>query len=109
MNIDANLTNLESNSSTEQESSTEIVEKQALPKQIAQLTKHDLGEALLSVSQELWVTKDRLRIIEQLLIEQKVLDADDIKKYQPDEQLSEEMKTERARYLQSILRSFQPE
>lgn len=109
MNIDANLAKLDSSSGENGEFRAEIVEKEVLPKQIANLSSHDLGEALLSVSKELWITKDRLRIIEQLLVEQQLLDPNAVKNYQPDEQLGEEMKAERERYLHSILRSLQPD
>lgn len=62
-----------------------------------------LGKALLSLSRELWVVKDRLCILEAALAGEGIIAADLIDEFQPDEALQQKLETERAALINSVL------
>jgi hypothetical protein len=62
-----------------------------------------LGQALLTLTSELWVTRDRVRILEAALVNAGVLTADAVNQLQPDAALQAELDTERARLIDALL------
>jgi hypothetical protein len=62
-----------------------------------------LGQALLTLTQELWVVKDRVRVLEAALAEAGVVPPDTVSKFQPDEALTQELAEERAQLISSVL------
>ena len=62
-----------------------------------------LGQALLSLTRELWVLKDRQRILESVLEEAGILAADAIDAYEPDDRLTATLTAERRQLIDSVL------
>ncbi len=62
-----------------------------------------LGHALLTLTSELWVTRDRVRILEAALVNAGVLTADAVNQLQPDAALQAELDVERARLIDALL------
>ena len=52
---------------------------------------------------ELWIVKDRLALLEQILAEKGVLSSCEVDATQPDETLSAELERERDRYIRRIV------
>ena len=77
-----------------------------LPHQVADLATHDLGEALLALARELWVTKDRLLVLEKILAEQGQLADDAVATYQPSKEFKQQLTQERDRFVNNVLQSF---
>lgn len=68
-----------------------------------------LGQALLTLTSELWVTRDRVRILEAALVNAGVLAPDAINQLQPDEALQAELSAERARLIDALLTTLSRE
>lgn len=83
--------------------------QQEVPQRVSKLDTHDLGEAFISLAQELWVTKDRLAMLEAYFVNQGTLAPGAINTFQPDDSVVQELSEERKRFLQSTLRSLKPE
>jgi hypothetical protein len=62
-----------------------------------------LGQALLTLTKELWVVKDRLRVLEAALTEAGAIAPDATETYQPDEALNELLGKERAQLIEQVL------
>ena len=62
-----------------------------------------LGQALLTLTKELWVTKDRLRTLEAALVDSGTLTSDAVERYQPNEELSLELDSQRAQLINQLL------
>ena len=77
-----------------------------LPSQI-----DDLGLALITLARELWVTKDRQIVLENMLQKKGLIE--DVGALQPDEALIAKLAEERNRFIQSLnailLRSAEPQ
>jgi hypothetical protein len=67
-----------------------------------------LGQALLTLTKELWVTKDRLRVLEAALVETGTLVPEAVDTFQPDEQLATTLETERAQLINQLLETLTP-
>lgn len=65
-----------------------------------------LGQALITLTRELWVVKDRQRILEAALAEAGLLDTDELDAYEPDESLEAELKAERRELINEILKTL---
>jgi hypothetical protein len=65
-----------------------------------------LAKALLNLAREVWVLKDRQRILEAALEEAGVLAADLVDSWQPDETLSKELDEQRARFIDGLLQDL---
>ena len=63
--------------------------------------------ALLTLTQELWVLKDRQRILEALLEDNGIVVADAIDAYQPDPALTERLGEERRQLIDAVLSALQ--
>jgi hypothetical protein len=62
-----------------------------------------LGQAVISLTKELWVVKDRQRILEAALAEAGVLAPDTLDRYSPDGALSDVLRAERRQLIDSVL------
>ncbi len=65
-----------------------------------------LGQALITLTKELWVVKDRLQILEAVLAEAGVIGADTIDRFQPNEALNGRLEDERAELINQVLSTF---
>jgi len=68
-----------------------------------------LGQALLTLTSELWVTRDRVRILEAALVNAGVLAPDAVNQLQPDAALQAELNAERARLIDALLTTLSRE
>jgi hypothetical protein len=66
-----------------------------------------LGNAILMLTKELWVAKDRVRVLEAALVEAGVLTSDAVDKLQPDEQLTTQLENDRAQLIDQILSALE--
>ena len=66
-----------------------------------------LGNAILMLTKELWVAKDRIRVLEAALVEAGVLTNDAVDKLQPDEQLTAELDNDRTQLIDQILSALE--
>ena len=72
--------------------------------QVLQATDIDrLGQALINLTKELWIVKDRQRVLEAALADAGLLDKIAIDAYQPDETLATELKTERQKLIDGVI------
>jgi hypothetical protein len=62
-----------------------------------------LGQALITLTQELWVMKDRVRVLEAALAAAGVIAADTVDNFQPDAVLQETLGKERAQLIEQVL------
>jgi hypothetical protein len=68
-----------------------------------------LGQAVLTLTKELWVVKDRLRVLEAALTEAGAMAPDAAETYQPDEALTELLGKERAQLIEQVLGALNSE
>jgi len=62
-----------------------------------------LGQALITLTKELWVVKDRVRVLEATLTDAGVVPPDAVDHFQPDAELSAALSTDRALLIQQVL------
>lgn len=62
----------------------------------------NLGKALLVLTRELWVVKDRVAIMEKVM-EKHGIPASEINDYQPDEAFEAELKAQRQHLIDTVL------
>jgi hypothetical protein len=62
-----------------------------------------LGQALITLSKELWVAKDRVRLLEAALVDAGVLLPNAVDQFQPDAALQEELGKERTQLIEQVL------
>ena len=62
-----------------------------------------LGKTLITIAKELWVTKDRQKVLEAALAEAGVMAPDAVDRYQPDDELDGRLKSERAEFIEQVL------
>jgi len=62
-----------------------------------------LGQALITLTKELWVVKDRVRILEATLVDAGVVPPDAVDRFQPDAELGTALSTDRALLIQQVL------
>jgi len=62
-----------------------------------------LGQAVITLTKELWILKDRQRILEAILADAGLLDRSVIESYKPDKELSETLSAERRQLIDSVL------
>ncbi len=68
-----------------------------------------LGKAVLLLTRELWVTRDRLAVLEAVLEARGLAVAEAIRDFQPDGALAERLAAERAALVQALLATLAPE
>ncbi len=62
-----------------------------------------LGQALITLTKELWVLKDRQLILEAALADAGIVAEEVVDRYQPDEMLNERLRAERQRLIDTII------
>lgn len=62
-----------------------------------------LGQALITLTKELWVLKDRQLILEAALADAGIVAKEVVDRYQPDEMLNERLRAERQRLIDTII------
>ena len=65
-----------------------------------------LGQALLTLTKELWVLRDRQRILEAALADAGLLTAAAIDSYEPSAELKAALRTERQQLIDTVLDSL---
>ncbi|MCA3254047.1 MAG: hypothetical protein INF91_00345 [Alphaproteobacteria bacterium] len=68
----------------------------------------DLGRALLVLTRELWVVKDRQRILEAVLDAHGIDASKAVRDHQPDAALSAELEAERIRFTKAVIEALAP-
>jgi hypothetical protein len=68
----------------------------------------DVANTLLVLARELWVVKDRQRVLEALLADHGVLVPGEVADHQPGPALTAELETERTRYTAAIMEALCP-
>jgi hypothetical protein len=69
----------------------------------------DVANALLLLARELWVVKDRQKVLEHLLEQAGITAPNAVADHQPEGRLREALDTERARYTQALVQALAPE
>jgi hypothetical protein len=72
----------------------------------AQLNADDLdqlGKAILSLTEELWVMKDRQRVLESLLAEAGFIGKNAVDAHQPDDTLARQLSEDRQQLLDNVV------
>jgi len=67
-----------------------------------------MGQALITLTKELWIVKDRQRILESVLVDSGLLSNTAIDKHQPNDTLDKELKKERQKLINGIVNSLAP-
>ncbi len=62
-----------------------------------------LGDALIALTQEVWVLRDRQKVLETLLANAGVLDEQALESFQPDAELSAALDVDRQQLINSVL------
>ena len=62
-----------------------------------------LGQAVLTLTKELWVLKDRQRILEAALADKGMLEPGAVDAHEPDEQLADALSAERRQLINDVL------
>ena len=65
-----------------------------------------LGQALLTLAREVWVLRDRQRILEAVLEDKGLLEEALLDQYQPDEKLAAALREERQQYLDNLVNAL---
>jgi hypothetical protein len=68
-----------------------------------------LGQALLTLTQELWVARDRIAVLEAALADAGVLPPDAIDTYQPGAELSQRLAADRTQLINNVLGTLAPD
>jgi len=68
-----------------------------------------LGKALITVAQELWVVKDRQRVLEAALAEKGITTSELLDNWTPDDALAAKLEEDRAQFIDSLLGALQSE
>ncbi len=67
-----------------------------------------LGQALLTLTKEIWILKDRIRVLEAALEDAKVVAAGAVDRFEPGPELTAQLETERARLIEQVLEALAP-
>ena len=62
-----------------------------------------LGNAFITMAQELWVLKDRQRVLERMLTDAGLLADDAVDSHQPDATLQAQLAAERERFIGALI------
>lgn len=68
----------------------------------------DLGRAVLVLARELWVVKDRQRILEAVLDAHGIDASTAVRDHQPDPALAAELEAERTRFTKAVIEALSP-
>jgi len=68
-----------------------------------------LGQALITLTKELWVVKDRVRVLEATLADAKLIAPDAVDRFEPDGELQAALGVERAQLIEQLLAALAPD
>jgi hypothetical protein len=74
-----------------------------MPTYLHNATIEDVARMVESLTEELWILKDRTLVLEQLLIEKTGLSLDEIETYEPGPELAHRLARERQRVIRKVL------
>lgn len=66
----------------------------------------NVGQAILTLTKELWVTRDRLAVLEAVLANKGIDIQDEIESYQPNEEIQKQLDNEGTRLVAAILKAL---
>lgn len=66
-----------------------------------------LGKAVITLAKELWVLKDRQRVLEAALADKGILTSELLDGWQPDAALSAALEKDRAAFIDSLLKALE--
>ena len=66
-----------------------------------------LGKALITLAKELWVVKDRQRVLEAALAENGIVTSELLDGWEPDEALQATLGKDRAAFIESLLKALE--
>lgn len=72
-------------------------------------SEEKLRQALLGLAMELWVSRDRQRLLERALADRGVLTADELDRMQPDTKLAAQLAQERDAFIANLLSRLMPD
>jgi len=67
-----------------------------------------LGQALITLTKELWVVSDRVKVLEAVLEDAEIMPPGAVDQYQPDEKLGASLNADRAELIETILSTLAP-
>jgi len=67
-----------------------------------------LGEALITLAKEVWIVKDRQRVLEAALVDAGLLDPSAVDTYQPDGALTKQLEAERKKLIDDLINVLVP-
>ncbi|TDJ42614.1 MAG: hypothetical protein E2O50_06025 [Gammaproteobacteria bacterium] len=68
-----------------------------------------LGQALITLTKELWVVKDRVRVLEATLTDAGVMVPGAVDQFQPDTELGAALSADRAQLIEQVLGALAPD
>jgi hypothetical protein len=74
-----------------------------MPTYLHNATIEDVARMVESLTEELWILKDRTLVLEQLLIDKAGLSLDEIETYEPGPELTQRLARERQRVIRKVL------
>ncbi len=74
-----------------------------MPKYLQNGTVEDVARMVQSLTEELWILKDRVAVLEQLLVDKAVVGATEVDEHEPGEELSALLRKERQRVIRKVL------
>jgi hypothetical protein len=74
-----------------------------MPTYLHNATIEDVARMVESLTEELWILKDRTLVLEQLLIDKAGLSLDEIETYEPGPELATRLARERQRVIRKVL------
>ncbi len=74
-----------------------------MPTYLHNATIEDVARMVESLTEELWILKDRTLVLEQLLIDKGGLSLAEIEEYEPGPELAQRLATDRGRLIRKVL------
>jgi hypothetical protein len=74
-----------------------------MPTYLHNATIEDVARMVESLTEELWILKDRTLVLEQLLIDKTELSLDEIETHEPGPELAQRLARERQRVIRKVL------
>jgi hypothetical protein len=74
-----------------------------MPQYLQDGTVEDVARMVESLTEELWILKDRVMVLERLLVDRGVLGETDVDEHEPDEALGALLARDRQRVIRKVL------
>jgi hypothetical protein len=74
-----------------------------MPKYLHNGTVEDVARMAESLTEEVWILKDRLAVLEHLLVTHGILGATEVDEHEPDAELGATLKRDRQRVIRKVL------